>query len=1345
MSVSAEGQAAAGGELAGVPSVYAVAVERSTGVQVGDHNTLHVTQYIYASGSGTWTSRVARRPVPGCPYRGLSAFEEQDHGLFFGRDDAIEQVMGRLSACARQGGHAAESILVVSGASGAGKSSLLRAGMLPRLRRDGLADAPGAESWPCLLFAPGGAPLSELAAQVATLAGLRANEAREALGTDPADFRLLARQAVLAQPGPGRQPGAGHRRLLLVIDQFEQLFTLCPNEEERRAFIAALCGAAADAEPSALVVIGVRADFEARCADEYPELAAAVQDRFLLTAMTERAMELAITQPAGQAGAHVEQQLTGCLLREIRACQPAATAARTGSTTRTSAGVLPLLSYALAETWRVHSGDTMTLQDYHKTGGIGTAVEKAAQRAYDTLTKSQQDTARQVFLQLTATSADGTDTSIPVTRADLDAGKDPRDVQAVLDAFAAERLLTLTTDGAEISHEALLTAWPLLRDTWLEQTRTDRVIRTRLRDAAGEWAACSKDRSYLWSGALLASAAATAGTSGHLPPLASDERAFLDASQGASRRRTRLRRAGLAVVCVLALVAAGVGAYSVREQQDAAQHAATVYSTQLAADAQALRATDPGLAAQLAIAAYRFAPTEQAATQMYDSLDTPLDTVVGAADRNVLRVAAQADGPLAAAIGQNGTLRVWNLSNPSAPVLDATIRSEAAVIALSPDGQLLAGGCPGQGLCLWNLANPRHPVLAGTWRSRTPSPGVRITSMAISPDGKLLAGASDQGFTLVWSITDPSHPHLVADLPNPTNRSGRTLAGVAFAPREHLLAESIPGGATHLWSLTHPDRPALIATIKGGYSSIAFDPASSMLAAVGDTNTNVELWQIGDPRHPKQLKVEGPPSTGDLTAVAFSPDGEDLAFTGPDVFDTMSQLCTLRVPDELLDPESASPVCTSTGFQSDTVSYTSGGALLTGGSGGLVRLWRWPGHPADGILVGGLAPEQISPDGRLMASGPVAPSQPTIDIWSLARAVGPVLDAAIPVAGVSMVEFLSARVLLIADGEGRTRLWNLDSPRRPVPAASLGTAGTSKAETLGSAIGAESANHIVGIEGPDGQLHLWRITSPARATEVGSIPGTPGATGVLVDGNTAFRLTGHKIQWWDVSDPTRPVLRSISALPSTGSLDTAIAAGTFLVGTTTTDPGSGTSDLVLVNVVQGRVRSSATLSTAAGSELDVSPDNHLLAVAGSGDNAVTLWDVSNPGHPRPLSTVSTLPGISDIKFSPDSKVLAVSTEGTVQLWDIRNPGDPVPLASITRLAGGDADNSSSDTHAEAVNGLAFTGRGDKLGISTDITTSLVDSDPAELAARLCGYAGVPMSLAQWQQYAPDVPYQQPCP
>jgi transcriptional regulator with XRE-family HTH domain len=205
--------------------------------------------------------------VTGSPYRGLSVFGEQDAGWFFGREAAVIALLDRMSRLLVGG-----VVLVVSGASGAGKSSLLRAGMLPRIREDGLAATPGAASWPCVVFTPTRAPLDELALRVAPLAGVDAAAVRRGLAADPDGFALTARQAALAaSPRPAGEPDGRSaqrdqlrpRRLLLVVDQFEELFTQCADEGQRRAFIAALHAAAAarhgpDQTPAALVVLGMR-------------------------------------------------------------------------------------------------------------------------------------------------------------------------------------------------------------------------------------------------------------------------------------------------------------------------------------------------------------------------------------------------------------------------------------------------------------------------------------------------------------------------------------------------------------------------------------------------------------------------------------------------------------------------------------------------------------------------------------------------------------------------------------------------------------------------------------------------------------------------------------------------------------------------------------------------------------------------------------------------------------------------------------------------------------------------------------------------------------------------------
>ena len=239
-----------------------------------------------------------------------------------------------------------------------------------------------------MVLAPGRAPLDELAVRVAPLAGADAGAVRRGLAADPGGFALTARQAALARPtgsgdAAGRPNGEqrpGGDRLLLVVDQFEQLFTRCENEGERQAFITALRAAASPGQdpgsvPGALVVLGVRADFEVRCAS-YPELAGVVQDRYLLPAMTGRQLRRAITGPARMAGSQVDDELAQVLLAEVRARRPG----------DAGAGVLPLLSHALDQAWRSRAGEALTLADYERTGGIEAAVAASAERAYGQLT-----------------------------------------------------------------------------------------------------------------------------------------------------------------------------------------------------------------------------------------------------------------------------------------------------------------------------------------------------------------------------------------------------------------------------------------------------------------------------------------------------------------------------------------------------------------------------------------------------------------------------------------------------------------------------------------------------------------------------------------------------------------------------------------------------------------------------------------------------------------------------------------------------------------------------------------------------------------------------------------------
>ena len=421
------------------------------------------------------------------PYVGLRAFEERDAEFFFGRDSAAVDLLMGMSRRLEQG-----SLLMVSGASGVGKTSLLQAGVLPRLRQAGLPSAPGAASWPVVLLTPGRTPLTELAIRVASLAGAGSTAVLQDLQLEPARLASYATYMIARRP-PGSPvvDSESPRRVILVVDQFEQVFTQCPDEKQRRAFIAALHAAATPQQgaPEYLVVLAVRADFLARCA-AYPDLVQALQDLYMVGPMTEQQLRLAITEPARKAGSRVEPDLVDVLLQEVRYRSAAQRSAILG------AEALPLISFVLDQTWRSRTGTTLTLADYERTGGIRGGLAETAQDVYDSLTPSQQTAARHVFTRLVAANSDGIDIAVRATVAELTEGMNraaTQDMQAVLEAFAAQRLLILTTDTVELIHDALLTAWPWLR-SWLADHHAERVIRGRLHQAAIEWADSSRIR-----------------------------------------------------------------------------------------------------------------------------------------------------------------------------------------------------------------------------------------------------------------------------------------------------------------------------------------------------------------------------------------------------------------------------------------------------------------------------------------------------------------------------------------------------------------------------------------------------------------------------------------------------------------------------------------------------------------------------------------------------------------------------------------------------------------------------------------------------------------------------------
>ena len=1123
------------------------------------------------------------------PYRGLNAFTERDAAFFFGRETATAAVLERMSRLAKD-----TSLLVVSGVSGAGKSSLLQAGVLPQIQKAGLAGAPGAASWPCLVFTPTRAPLDELALRVALLAGADAAAVRRELEADPGGFALTARQAALA-PRRGRgempegpagqdQPPPRERRLLLVVDQFEQLFTLCADEGQRRAFIAALHAAATpgrgpDRAPAGLVVAGVRADFEARCAD-YPQLADAVQDRYLVTAMTERQLRVAITEPARKAGSGVDDNLVEVLISETRTGQPGAF----------GAGVLPLLSHALDQAWRRRSKNAVTLADYERTGGIEGAVARSAQRAYDQLTPAQQTLARQVFTRLTATSSDGIDTADRVTRAELTDGKsaaETQDIEHVLEAFAEQRLLTLAAGTVEISHEILLTAWPLLRDTWLAETHTDRIVRTRLHNTAAEWAHHNRDPSYLYRGSLLQAATGTAARitaeqARHLP-LSQTDHDFLRASDRAHRRRARGRQAALAFLVVLVIGLASATLLAVHASRQAAHQRDVALSRQLISQSQLVGDSNPVLAKLLSIAAWRLNPSDGARYAMLAAATRPGIAALNGHAGAVHSVAFSPDGTILAATG-NGTVQLWNLATHQRiggifPPRTGSLSS----VAFSPNGTTLATGDGSGYIRFWKLVTRQRitarNVAAGFSQAVVKQPS-GVSSLTFSPNGNTMATGSGDGNVRLWDTARATH-HRTASL----NGHDGQIFSMAFSQPGNILAAGTAKGSVELWRVSTRKQLTPLTGNAGTIYSVAFSPDGKTLAA-GTAAGTVQLWNAA--RHHLSRTLLG--NAGSVYSVAFSPDGKNLA-TGN--ADGTVQLWNVGIHQRIATFTGDAGTVYSVAFTSD------GKTLATGNADGTAMLWNVPrshpvGRPLPSPPSDNITAVTLSPHGDTLATGS---GNGTVQLWNVSKShrTGPPLTST---NGRITAVALSTDDQTLATGNVHDTV-QLRGVHPSHPAGMLLPTGGI------DSLAFSPDGKTLGTGNADGTARLWDVPT---GHPVGRLPLTSEAFSLAFSPDGKTLATGNAdatVQLWDVAR-RRPIGRSLAALT--------VRAMAFSLDGKTLATGTFQGIVQLWDVATHRLITTLTSHAGAVYSVAFSTDGNTLAVDSAG-RAVQRWNVAYLVHP----------------------------------------------------------------------------------------------------------------------------------
>ncbi len=1209
---------------------------------------------------------VLAAPPPPSPYRGLFAFQEEDAAYFFGRDAFVQRLLESVHE---------RTMVAVIGPSGSGKSSVIFAGLVPALRPE--------EQWIIVPFRLSSEPFLGLASALLPYLEPELSEIDRLVETQKFARALangkLALSAVVTRIV---KKSATATKLLLVTDQFEELYTLCPDPQLRQNFLKILFATIEQQpfqrDPNFSLLFTLRADFLNQALAFRP-LADAVQDAALMLGpMLRTELSEAIQKPAEKQGVAFEPGLVERIVADVGEAP----------------GNLPLLEFALAMLWEQQENRLLTHDGYEKIAGVEGALTRHAEAVYKALEPDEQEIARRMFIQLVWPGI-GTEDTRRVARRDELSNQDWILVQQLADA----RLVVTARDAfgketVEVVHEALISNWGRFRE-WMEGDRSFRSWQERLRASIRQWEATEHNEGALLRGVPLAEA------EGWLEErdvdLSAQERAFIQASIDLRERRAaqrekellareRLRQrilqgllAGLIIGLLLLVLAAwqflraeeqrqmaSIAQNRIAVERDQAQKA---LSRQLATQATALQEDQLDLSLLLSVEANRIAETVDARRSMRSGLtaNARLERYLhGHADR-VTSVVYSADGRMLASGSNDNDILLWDATSGEMLSEPLTGHSDNVLsVDLSPDSQVAASGGADKKIVLWdtNSGQPLGEHLTGHTAG--------VSSVSFSPDGRILATSGDETI-LLWDLT--------GGIPVSSTLSGHDAAvrTVAFSPDGELLASGSDDQTVLLWDVSSGE-PA--AAPLSGHSdllrSVAFSPDGQMLASASEDGA-ILLWDLsGEPAIVNTLAGHD----SSVRSVQFNPE----------------------------PPESM-----------------PGDVLASAGTDGAIILWdvaagRPLGEPitGHGDWVRGIA---FSPDGQMLAS---AGHNKRLILWDVSGepedpfVMGAPLKAHLQ--AVRTLAFSSDGQTMASGGDDETIVFWDTSNWQPLGEPVRGHSGGVRSVAF------SPDGSILASGGDDERIMLWDVVSreplgdPLRGH-------TDSVRSVAFSSDGQTLATGSKdetIILWDVAAGL-PLSPPFKAHEKGVQRVTFSPDGRFLAS-------AGDDSKIKLWEIDGEPRLRSTLSAHEDVVFGVafSPDGQTLA-SSSWDKKILLWDVES-GEAIGLPMSGHTESVQDVAFSPDGRTLASgSWDESVMLWDSESG---LPLTDQPPLTG----------HTGSVRSVGFSVDGRVLASASDDGSIIfwnTDSNSWQILA--CERANRNLSEAEWQQFFGDRVYAVSCP